>query len=191
LIFCVTIGAARIIQAVAKDNLIPGLGWLARGSGKNNEPRVAVFVTYILIQLTVFMGSNVNFLASFTTMFFLLSYGSVNLACFVVSIAGAPNFRPQFRWFHWVTAWFGAVLCLVGMFLVKPVLAVVSVFILLAIMVVIAWRAVPNDWGDVTQALMYHQVRKYLLRLDIRKEHVKYWRPQILFFTSNPTKNIQ
>ena len=47
-------------------------------------------------QVTLFLGK-LNAIAPFVTMFFLVSYMVVNLACFALKVAAAPNFRPTFQ----------------------------------------------------------------------------------------------
>jgi potassium/chloride transporter 9 len=113
----------------------------------------------------------------------------MNLACFLLKIGSAPNFRPSFHFFNWQTALTGTIVSAVAMFFVDGLYATGCVGILIAIFLVIHYTSPPKSWGDVSQSLIYHQVRKYLLRL--RQEHVKFWRPQILLFVNDPRQQYK
>ncbi len=173
------IGASRVLQALARDHLIPFLGIFGIGSGKTDEPRIGVIATYLLAQSALFVG-NLNLVAPIDSMFFLMSYSIVNLACFVHLISGAPNFRPLWPFVSKWTALIGCIGSTALMFIAQPLWASVSFIAMIVLFVFIHYRAPVTGWGDIAQALIYHQVRKYLLRLDVSKDHVKYWRPQLL-----------
>lgn len=49
-------------------------------------------VHVMVVQATLFLGQ-LNAIAPIVTMFFLVSYCVVNLACFALKLAAAPNFR--------------------------------------------------------------------------------------------------
>ena len=112
-----------------------------------------------------------------------------NLACFLLKIGSAPNFRPSFHFFNWETAAVGAIVSGVTMFFVDGVYASGCVALLIIIFLLIHYTTPPKPWGDVSQSLIYHQVRKYLLRL--RQEHVKFWRPQILLLVNDPRRQYK
>jgi potassium/chloride transporter 9 len=112
-----------------------------------------------------------------------------NLACFLLKLGSAPNFRPSFHFFNLQTAAVGAVACGATMFFVDGVYASGCVVLLMAIFMLIHYTTPPKPWGDVSQGLIYHQVRKYLLRL--RQEHVKFWRPQILLLVNDPRRQYK
>lgn len=175
------IGSAKLLQAIARDSLLPGLSVFGKGTKKNDEPIYAIIVTFAVAQLTMLF--DINRIASFVTMTYLMTFLVMNLACFLLKIGSAPNFRPSFHYFKWQTAATGTLVCGASMFFVDGVYATGCVGILFLLFLLIHYTSPPKPWGDVSQSLIYHQVRKYLLRL--RQEHVKFWRPQILLFVTN------
>lgn len=104
------IGGAKILQALAQDNLIPGLSVFA----EKHEPIRATLFSLLLVQLMLLFG-DLNaigtilvylstclcacFQAPFVTLFFLLSDAGINLACFASIVTSTPNFRPSFRFY--------------------------------------------------------------------------------------------
>lgn len=176
------VGAANVLQAIAKDSILPGLSLFSKQDPKNGNPNNAILFTWLLTQLCLF--ANVNQIATYITMAFLMTFIVTNLACFLLKIASAPNFRPSFRFFDWHTAFVGGIACAVAMFIVDGISASIVVIFLIALFLFIHYICPPKPWGDVSQSLIYHQVRKYLLRL--RQDNVKYWRPQILLLVDSP-----
>ncbi|RVE63707.1 hypothetical protein OJAV_G00138990 [Oryzias javanicus] len=169
---CAMIGASRILHALALDQLF-GLPLApAAITSSSGNPWVAVLYTWGLAQCVVFAG-HLNAVAGLVTVFYLLAYAAVDLACLALEWASAPNFRPTFQFFSWHTCLLGILSCL-G-------IDVLPHFFLVAL----------TSWGYISQALIFHQVRKYLLMLDVRKEHVKFWRPQVLLMVSNPRSSCQ
>lgn len=179
------IGASRLLNAVAADRLF---GWmldpLVKANVKGN-PIGSVLMTWFIIQLMLLIGS-LNKIAQISSILFLYTYFSINLSCMMCLLTSAPNFRPSFKYFNLATTIFGLIGASAMTFVINPLYSSLVVIIWWLLMICIHLRSPPVRWGNITQALIFHQVRKYLLLLDTRKEHVKFWRPRILLMVENP-----
>ena len=182
-------GGSRILQAIARDKIFPYLDIFGYGRQKGDEPIIGVVFTWFVAQCLLFIG-NLDSIATLSTCFFCLCYATVNFSCFLLEVSGTPNFRPQFRYYSKYTALFGLVSNLFVMFYVSYKFGSAALICMGAIFAFLTFVNLPNKsqgWGDVTQSVMFHQVRKYLLRLDERKLNVnsKSWRLSILLFVNN------
>jgi amino acid transporter len=88
------LGGPRTLQALANDGILPK--FIGKGCGKTNEPRAATFITFLIAALTSYFG-NINLIAPILTMFFLISYGMLNLASGLEGMLGNPGWRPTFH----------------------------------------------------------------------------------------------
>ena len=172
-------GAPRILQAFAKDNVFKWLNPFACGSGANLEPRRAIIVTFAISQICIVLA-DLNSIAPLITMFFMVTYGLLNLATFYESITQNPSYRPRFRWSHWTTSLLGAIGCLTVMFLINWVWALVAIALVAALHAYIRSAEIQSGWGDMQSGLMFQRTRSNLLKLEDQLYHPKNWRPNIL-----------
>lgn len=80
--------------------------------------RKSVYFTTGLIALSICFGS-IDGVAPLVTIFYLLCYGGVNVACFLLDLLGSPNWRPKWKYYHKLTAFAGVLFCLASMIVIS------------------------------------------------------------------------
>ncbi|KAM5345034.1 hypothetical protein ACJ41O_010896 [Fusarium nematophilum] len=181
------IGAAKLFQAFARDKLLPGLSFFSKGTKHGDEPIYALLLTYAIAQVALL--ADLNQIATFISMGYQMTFFVMNLACFLLKIGSAPNFRPSFKFFNWQTAFTAGILSAFAMFFIDETYAAIAISVLVLLFLLIHYLSPPKHWGDVSQNLIYHQVRKYLLRL--KPEHIKFWRPHIILLINDPRRQTR
>jgi len=179
-------GAPRLLQAIAKDQIIPFLKPFETVSAKG-EPVRALALTLIISECAVLMG-NVDEIAPLLSMFFLMCYGFVNLACALQTLLKTPNWRPGFKYYHWSLSLFGVCMCLAVMFMSSWYFALLAMGIAGVIYKYIEYRGAEKEWGDGLRGLALSAARFSLLRLEEGPPHTKNWRPQILVLAKLDSK---
>ncbi|KAK3754150.1 hypothetical protein RRG08_024223 [Elysia crispata] len=171
-------GAPRLMQAIAKDGVIPFLRVFSVTS-KKGEPVRALLMTCFISELGILVG-NLDYVAPIITMFFLMCYGFVNMACALQTLLQTPNWRPRFRFYHWTLSLLGLSLCVVMMFISSWYYALTAMAIAFVIYRYIEYKGAEQEWGDGIRGLAMSAARYSLLRLQSGPPHTKNWRPQLL-----------
>jgi amino acid transporter len=180
------LGAPRVLQALARDGVLPrSLRWLGRGDGEDDTPRLGTMVTLGVALIAVWLG-NLNIIAPILTMFFLTTYGVLNVTAGIENMLGSPSFRPKFK-VHWSLSLLGAVGCIAVMFLINTVATIVAAIFVLVIFLWLQRRELESAWGSVWRGIWMAITRAGLMRLDSTVEE-KTWRPHPLVLSGAPTK---
>ncbi|XP_072567130.1 solute carrier family 12 member 7-like isoform X2 [Paramormyrops kingsleyae] len=171
-------GAPRLLQAIARDGIVPFLQVFGHGKA-NGEPTWALLLTAAICEIGILIAS-LDAVAPILSMFFLMCYLFVNLACAVQTLLRTPNWRPRFKFYHWTLSFLGMSLCLSLMFISSWYYALVAMLIAGCIYKYIEYRGAEKEWGDGIRGLSLNAARYALIRLEEAPPHTKNWRPQLL-----------
>uniref|UniRef100_A0A8C4RW44 Amino acid permease/ SLC12A domain-containing protein n=1 Tax=Erpetoichthys calabaricus TaxID=27687 RepID=A0A8C4RW44_ERPCA len=171
-------GAPRLLQAIARDGIVPFLQVFGHGKA-NGEPTWALLLTAAICEIGILIAS-LDSVAPILSMFFLMCYMFVNLACAVQTLLRTPNWRPRFKFYHWTLSFLGMTLCLALMFISSWYYALVAILIAGCIYKYIEYRGAEKEWGDGIRGLSLNAARYALIKLEDGPPHTKNWRPQLL-----------
>ncbi len=177
------LGAPRIMQAMSIDKITPKI--LGAGHGENNEPRNALILTFLIAEGGILIGK-LDTIASVVSMFYLASYGFINLAYWLESWASS-DFRPSFKIPRW-TGMIGFISCFMVMFQLDMVAMILALIIVLLIYFILKRRQLKLDYGDVWQSVWVSVVRNVLQKIDTQKMEERNWQPNIILFSGSKQK---
>lgn len=177
------LGGPRILQALSLDGVTPRI--FGKGFGASNEPRTALIMIFLIAEGGILIG-NLNVIAGIVTMFYLTSYGFINLAYVLESWAG-PDFRPSFK----VSRLFGIVgfLFAFAVMFQLDMISMLAAFVIIGIIYfVLQRRQLKLDYGDVWQSVWVSVVRRGLRILDHNSMEDRNWQPNIILFSGGDKK---
>lgn len=176
------LGGPRVMQAVAKDGVLPK--FLSKGHGPSNQPRRATLLVFILATALT-LGSNIDQIIPILTMSCLITYSLINFIAFFEALMQNPSYRPTIRT-HWAISLTGSVACLVAMFMINPGAAFIVIALVSLFCVWTAKRKLKGNWDDLKHSIFSFFVHKGMIKLSNLEASAKSWRPQILTIFNQP-----
>ncbi|KRY36243.1 Solute carrier family 12 member 2 [Trichinella spiralis] len=138
-VFAASLSSALSSMALSNDNLFPYIRYFGRGYGRNNEPRPAYILTFLIACCVIAIG-DLNIIAPIISNFFLASYALINYACFDASYSQSLGFRPAFKYYNMWLSLCGALLCLGVMIVINWWATLVTVAVILILYIYLLRR---------------------------------------------------
>ncbi|MDD3875534.1 MAG: amino acid permease [Bacteroidales bacterium] len=172
------LAAPRILQAISIDKITPK--FFAKGYGDMNEPRHALLFTF-LIALSGIMIGELNVIARIVTIFFIITYGFLNLSCFIENWSSS-DFRPTFR-IHPIISIIGFVACFVVMIQLDFLAMIIASAVLISMFFYLKRKELVLSSGDAWDGVWASLVKSGLSYLKRSPINTRNWRPNIILFS--------
>ena len=176
------VAAPRVMQALAQHGILPFSERLAQQTSQG-EPRPALFATGGISIITLLIApliGGLNAVASIITMFFLITYGMLNMVVLIEQMLSTVSFRPTFRVPRSVPL-IGMIGCLFVMFLINPIFSLVSLVVVLLVYSYLMRRNLDYLPSDVRSGMFLSLAEWATTRVSRMPPAVKRtWKPSVL-----------
>ena len=173
------VGAPRILVALARDEVIPQGRWISKLS-VNGEPRRGLLLTSLCV-LGALMVRDLNAIAPLITMFFLITYATLNLVVLLESQLGLMNFRPTFK-IPQIIPLYGFGSCLFAMLVIDARFSFIALIIVFSIYFELVQKPDnPRIAGDVRSGI-FEAIAQWAAKqvIEIDTNNLRAWRPTLL-----------
>jgi len=172
------VGAPRILQALGSHQILIKGEWLAERSRKG-EPLHALLVTALFVFLAL-LTRDLNLIAPFITMTFLITYCMINLVVLLETSLKLISFRPSFRVPKFVSL-VGFIGSIFAMFIINAVFGLVASALVIMIYYVLMKRQLKAPFSDVRSGLFTAFAEWSAKKIQlINSSTERAWKPNIL-----------
>jgi solute carrier family 12 sodium/potassium/chloride transporter 2 len=176
------VAAPRVMQALASKHVLPRGDYLAKEAA-NGEPRRASVVTGLIALLALLWAlsaGGINAVAQVITMFFMITYGMLNLVILVEQQLRMVSFRPTLR-VPRLVPFVGLVGCIVIMALIAPLFSLVAAVLVVALYFLLSHRSLEDDYNDIRSGLFFSLAEWAAIRASrMPSAPQRTWKPVVL-----------
>jgi len=184
--------APRTLQALAIDKSLPISkinNWLSKERKNDNEPTNASLVTCMIAMVFVILG-DVNAVAEIISMFFMVTYGSLNLISFLNHFGSSPSYRPSFK-SKWYISLIGFIASIWIMFKINMPYAFSAIILMTVIYFYInSYHKNRKGFTSIFANTIFQLNRnlQIYLQKQSNKKGIVEWRPSAICISKNSFK---
>jgi len=171
------VGSPRILLALGRHSILPFASVFSRVN-KRNEPTPAILFTALVSLATLLLGS-LNQIAGLLTMFFLITYGMINVTVLIEESIGIASFRPTFRVAKSIP-FIGSLGCIGIMFLIDARFSVMAIMVIVGIYLFLLKRCPRIYAPDVRSGLLVYLAEQFAKAANRLPYYPKIWKPNLL-----------
>lgn len=172
------IAAPQVLHALGQHRLLPKSDFFM-ATTKSGVARNASLVTVLVVGATLTLGE-LDRVARMITMFFLITYATLNLVLLVEQSLSQISFRPTFKVSIWVPL-IGSFSCVFAMMITSPTFGMVALLIVVGIYLYLTSQNIDTPWETVRSGIfigLADWAAKKAQRMNLRFERA--WKPDVL-----------